>query len=151
MNPALASLISVLEASARFKYLLVFLITIVEGPAIMVFSGFLAKVGFLYWLPAYLALMAGDLAGDVAWYLAGRRWGMKFVDRFGRYFSLDRYSVEKVNEKFHNYKNSILLISKLTMGFGFAIVTLFGAGMAKIPFKRFLLINFLGQSFGPHS
>ena len=35
----------------------------------------------------------------------------------------------------------------MTMGLGFALVTLVTAGIVKIPFKRYFMLNFLGQFF----
>jgi membrane protein DedA with SNARE-associated domain len=53
---------------------------------------------------------------------------------------------EKFKMLFHKYKVKILLISKITIGFGgMALVTLTAAGAAKIPFKKYMIINIMGE------
>jgi membrane-associated protein len=68
----------------------------------------------------------------------------KFADRWGKYFSITPESLEKLEVLFHNHQSKILFISKITMGFGFALATLIAAGMAKVPLKKYALFNFLG-------
>jgi membrane protein DedA with SNARE-associated domain len=128
-------------------YGLIVIVTCVEGPIVSLICGFLLKAGVLYLIPAYLCLMAGDLAGDVIWYTLGYRFGYPFVKRLGKYFSLDIKKVETVQKMFNRYHNSILFISKLTTGLGFATVVLFTAGLSKVPFRRYMTLNAGGQIF----
>jgi membrane protein DedA with SNARE-associated domain len=128
-------------------YGLIIVLTCIEGPIISLVCGFLLKVGALYFIPAYLCLMAGDLAGDIIWYTIGHRWGYPFIYRFGRYFSLDIKKVETVQKVFRRYHDSILFISKLTTGLGFAPVILFTAGLSEVSFRRYMALNAAGQIF----
>jgi len=116
-----------------------------EGPILSIIGGILLKMGYFSLIPLYGALMLGDLLGDTVWYLIGFRFGHGFIKRFGKYFNATEERVAKVEKIFHRYKNSILFISKISNGLGFAIVTLLTAGMVKIPFKRYLLVNLSGQ------
>jgi membrane protein DedA with SNARE-associated domain len=129
----------------QYKYALVIPLTIVEGPLIMMMSGLLLKLGYFNFWPLYISLMVGDLIGDIFWYSLGRFWGHRFVRRFGKYFSITESHIATLERVFHKYHNAILVISKITMGLGFAVVTLFTAGLVKIPFKKYLWLNFLGQ------
>jgi membrane protein DedA with SNARE-associated domain len=126
-------------------YAAIVLICFVEGPILTVLSGILIKVGGLPLIPLYLALMLGDLIGDVVWYWIGRKAGHPFVRRFGKYFSIEEAEIAAVTKIFHKYHEWILIISKVTMGLGFAIVTLFTAGMVRISFKKYFIINAIGQ------
>lgn len=126
-------------------YILIVALAYAEGPIISMISGFLLKLGYLKLLPIYVAIMLGDLIGDVFWYWIGRRFGYQFVDKFGKYFAIDRDSIGKVEKIFHKYKNSILLFSKMTNGLGFSLVTIITAGMIRIPFSRFITLNIIGQ------
>ena len=45
---------------------------------------------------------------------------------------------------FRRHDTKILFISKITMGFGFAIATIMAAGASKVPFRKFLIFNLLG-------
>ncbi len=142
MSAFLNPLISWLEPS---KYFLIFLGVILEGPVIMMSCGFLLKLGYVSFIPTYFALMAGDLVADAGWYGVGYFFGNRFVQKFGKFFGITDENIEKVKGIFHRRKNSILFISKITMGFGFSLVTLIVAGLVKIPFKRYLAINIIGQ------
>ena len=51
--------------------------------------------------------------------------------------------LEKVEGKFHEHHLRILVVSKLTMGFGFATAILATAGMLRVSFVRYLTINIL--------
>lgn len=116
-----------------------------EGPVLALLCGLILRMGILAIIPTYVALMLGDLIGDMVWYWIGRRFGHRFVKRYGRYFDVDEAGVAAVEKIYHRHSSLILMLSKLTMGFGFAIVTLVTAGMVKIPFRRYVALNLIGQ------
>ncbi len=116
-----------------------------EGPILSIIGGILLRMGYFSFFPLYGALMLGDLLGDTIWYYIGFRFGHGFVKRFGKYFSITEERIAKVEKIFHRYKSSILFISKISNGLGFALVTLITAGLVKIPFRRYMMINLSGQ------
>jgi membrane protein DedA with SNARE-associated domain len=126
------------------RYALVFIGCIVEGPVVMVASGFLYRLGQFEILPLYFTLMSGDLVADVAWYAVGRFGARKLINRYGKFFNITPEIITKIEKRFRAYQDRILFISKITMGFGFALATLIVAGMLHVPFKRYVLLNFLG-------
>lgn len=128
-----------------YKYIILLPLATLEGPFVMMFSGSLIKLEYLSFWPAFVILMCGDLLADIWWYWVGRTWGERFIRRFGKFFGITMAEVEKVKTIFHLRKNTILFVSKVTMGFGFAIAVLLTAGMVRIPFKTYLLMNGLGQ------
>jgi membrane protein DedA with SNARE-associated domain len=128
-----------------YRYIIVYPLAIAEGPVLMMISGFLVHTGFFDFWPVYFLLMAGDLTGDVAWYLVGRHGARPLIERYGRFLSLTQKNVEKAETMFHEHQTKILFISKITMGFGFALATLIAAGAARVPFKKYFAINFFGQ------
>jgi len=134
----------ILDGVSYYRYVLAFFLAIVEGPMVMVASGILLKLGLFYFWPIYLALMLGDFAADLLWYAIGYHGARKFVDRWGHYFSLTPKVIARLERLFKNHHDKILFISKITMGFGFALATLIAAGMAKVPFKKYALYNLLG-------
>lgn len=129
----------------NYKYPLLLLVAIIEGPIISIFCGFLLRLGELSFWPTYLVLILADLIGDVVLYSAGYFWGQGFINRFGRFFGITEGRIEAVKKIFHKHKNKILFISKVTMGLGFGVITLITAGLVKIPFKRYMTINMTGQ------
>ncbi len=135
----------ILPLLIRYKYPLIIPLAFVEGPIIMMMCGFLIKLGYMSFLPAYFVLMAGDLLGDIFWYSLGFFYGEAVVRKFGRFLSIEEKEVATVKRIFHQHHTTILLVSKITMGFGFALVTLITAGIVKIPFRRYLAFNFFGQ------
>ena len=128
-----------------YRYILIVPLTIVEGPIVMVLCGFLYRLGSFDLLPLYASLIIADLIGDVGWYCIGRFWGIHFVTKYGKFFGVTEKTLAKTTALFHKYHNRILFISKITMGFGFAVVTLVTAGIAKVPFKKYLIFNVSGQ------
>ncbi len=127
-----------------YKYFIAFPLAIIEGPIVMVACGFLLRLGTFSFWPIYLVLMLGDLVADIVWYFVGFYGARKFVDRWGKYFSITEESVERLEKLFENHQNKILFLSKITMGFGFALATLIAAGMARVPLKKYIIFNFLG-------
>ena len=111
----------------------------------MTFCGFLLKLGYLNFWPLYGVLMAGDLTGDIFWYGVGYFYARPFTRRFGRFFGLTEALLVKAESAFEKHDQNILFFSKITMGFGFALVTLMAAGMARVPLKKFMIVNALGQ------
>lgn len=134
----------VLDLVLQYRYFLIIPVTIVEGPLIMLMCGFLLRLDAFALIPVYISLVIGDILGDIMWYAVGYFWGPGFIRRFGKYVSLSEESVDTVKHIFHKYHSSILIVSKVTMGFGFALVTLFTAGLIKIPFGKYLLLNTVG-------
>ncbi len=128
-----------------YRYPIAYPLAIAEGPILMMVSGFLVRTGFFEFWPIYFILMAGDLTGDVFWYKLGEHGARTLIDKYGRFLNLTTRNVERAERFFHDHQGKILFISKITMGFGFALATLVAAGAARIPFKKYMFINFLGQ------
>jgi membrane protein DedA with SNARE-associated domain len=128
-----------------YRYLVIVPGAIIEGPILSIICGLLIRLDLLGLIPTYLLLMLGDLIGDVIWYSAGFHWGKALVIRFGKYFSVTEKSLMIIEKLFHKYHFSILIISKLLMGFGFPGAVLATAGIVKLPFKKFILYNAIGQ------
>lgn len=126
-------------------YIFVVFFAFAEGPFLSMIFGVLIKLSYFSFTPIYLALMLGDLIGDIFWYGIGYYYGYRFIKRFGKYFNITEGNIERIKVIFHKHKDPILFISKITNGFGFALATLMTAGMAKIPFRRYLAINVIGQ------
>jgi membrane protein DedA with SNARE-associated domain len=133
-----------IELIETYKYFILFPLAFVEGPFVMMISGLLVRLGYLNFFAAYALLMTGDWCADMGWYGLGYKFGMPFVKKFGKYFDITEHNIEKVKKIFTKYDSMIIFVSKITMGMGFALVTLVTAGLVKIPFKRFTFWNGLG-------
>ena len=140
-------LIHITNAHPILTYGIIIFVAFVEGPLLGMICGLLIRLGDFHFIPIYFALMAGDLIGDTFWYIIGYHFAGPFLSRFGEYFSITEEGVAAVEKIFHKHQDWILLLSKVTMGLGFALVTLVTAGIVKIPFKRYIFLNFIGQFF----
>lgn len=139
--PFIPSFIAFLESS---KYFLIFAGSYIEGSAVMMTTGLLWHLGTVEFWPAYIALLLGDVLSDTMWYFIGYHGARRFFARWGHWFGMTPDVIEKVERRFHHYHLRILIISKLTMGFGLAVPVLTVAGMLRVPFSRYLIINLLG-------
>lgn len=140
-----AWLISIYVSHHYLIYFVIMTIGFFEGPFLSMLCGVILAAGYLFFWPTYLALMAGDLLGDILWYFIGFRYGEKFVKKFGKYFEITDEHITKIKNVFHKRKYPILLFSKTTNGLGFALAILFTAGMSKIPFPKYMATNVIGQ------
>jgi membrane protein DedA with SNARE-associated domain len=132
-------------AVGYFKYALIFVGSIIEGPILTVAVGFLLRSELFDLLPLFLALALGDLVGDTVWYWIGRRFAGPVLEKHGRFLTLTPEMYEKIKAKFHRHHSLILFTSKLTMGFGMALAMLMTAGASKIPFRSYIFWNALGE------
>lgn len=142
---ALPVIAQALDSVGYFKYLLIFIGGIIEGPVLTVATGFLLRSDLFDLLPLFLALALGDLVGDAIWYYVGRYFAGPVLERHGRFLTLTPEAYEKIKARFHRHHSLLLLGSKLTMGFGMALAMLMTAGASKIPFRSYIFWNALGE------
>lgn len=138
--PMLDQVLQFIEAS---KYVLLFLGSYFEGSAAMMAGGLLYRLGHVAFLPMYIALFMGDLLSDTMWYFIGYFGARKFLLKYGRFVNITPNILDKAEGKFKEHHLRILVISKLTMGFGFATAILATAGIMRVSLVRFLTINIL--------
>ena len=139
--------IEISQLIMQYRYVAMVPGALVFGPAISIVAGFLVRLGYIELIPAALALAAGELTGDIVWYWLGKRWGEPFALRYGRYVGISASSLSSVKTMYDRYHDIILFISKITSGFGFAPAVLFAAGIARVPFRRYMIFNMAGQVF----
>ncbi len=134
-----------LTLAGYFKYPLIFVGAIVEGPILTVASGFLLHQKVFDLVIVYILLVTGDLVGDIAWYYIGYFLAEPVLRRHGKFLSLTPELFEKIKSIFQRKHSIILFVSKITMGFGMALGTLMTAGAARIPLRLFIFYNALGE------
>lgn len=130
---------------SSFRYIVLFVGVLFEGPVVMVMAGFLVKTGFFALVPTYFLLVAGDLVGDVVWYAVGYFGADTFVRKYGKFFSLTPDGIEGAKAAYRRHDTSILFISKITMGLGLAVPVLVSAGLSRVSFRKYLALNTLGE------
>jgi membrane-associated protein len=125
----------------RYKYFVIFPIAVIEGPIITIICGFLASLGFLNLLAAYVLIVTGDLTGDTLYYLIGKFGREKFLKKFGHFIGLTLERVEKLEKHFEAHPKKTFAFGKIMHGPGTTVLV--AAGLAKVPYRTFLLGNIL--------
>jgi membrane protein DedA with SNARE-associated domain len=110
---------------------------------IMPFSGYLVSQGrFTLW-GVSLAGALGCTLGSAAAYAAGAYGGRPFILKYGRYFLVTAHEVDRADRWFACYGMAATFISRLL-----PVIRTFislPAGIARVPFTRFLIYAFLGS------
>lgn len=137
-----AGALAILEAS---RYAVLFVGCFIEGPIVMMTGGFLARLGVVAFFLAYGVLVAADWCSDIFLYGVGYVGARAFLERWGRLFGISKETLARAEMRFKEHHTTILIISKLTMGFGISTATLLTAGMLRISLLRYAVIQFLGS------
>jgi membrane protein DedA with SNARE-associated domain len=124
-----------------YSYLVLFPLVVIEGPIVTIIAGFLVSVGFMDFIPTYLTIISGDVAGDILYYSAGRWWLKSVLSKVFSFFKVDKNKVLKLETTIKKHKGKVLFFGKLSHAIGGLI--LFAAGIAKIPFNEFVGFNLL--------
>jgi membrane protein DedA with SNARE-associated domain len=134
-----------LSFTATFKYPLVFVAAVLEGPIVMIACGFLLRLGFFSFPWLFITIFAGEMIGDLGWYYLGRWFANPILRKWGKFIGVTPDQFEKVKAAFLRHPRKILILSKMTMGLGFAVGVLMVAGSVRTKLKTFYFINGLGE------
>lgn len=124
-----------------YSYLILFPLVLIEGPIVTVIAGFLVSIEFMSFVPAYLTVVFGDLAGDFLYYSFGRWWFNRFIHGILKFIKIDVNKIHKLKNVITKHKGKVLFFGKLSHAIGAPILV--AAGLAEIPIKDFLWFNFL--------
>jgi membrane protein DedA with SNARE-associated domain len=130
-----------------YRYFAIFPLAVLEGPIVSVFCGFLLHFNYFDFWPLYLVLVLGDLVGDIIWYGIGYFGAKPLIHRYGHMVNLTEENMARIEKVFKRHQNKTILFSKMSMGMGFALVTLTTAGAIRIPFLNYVALNTLGGFF----
>ncbi|TSC90975.1 MAG: hypothetical protein CEN90_702 [Parcubacteria group bacterium Licking1014_17] len=138
MNFSVDEILSLLLA---YRYLILFPIVVVEGPIVTVITGFFVSLGHLNAYLAYLVIVVADTTGDALHYLLGRTSRHRYASKIMGFLGINQKRLEHVELHFERHPIKTLLLGKITHGIGG--IPLVAAGVAKMPFWRFIKINIL--------
>lgn len=116
---------------ARFGYPAVFLGTFLEGETFILIGGFLAHLGYLRFVPVVSMAAAGAFAGDVFYFLLGRRHGRAFMKRSRRASQFLPW-LERFMRRYH-----VFWIFGIRYLYGMRWLAAALAGSSRIPLLRF--------------
>lgn len=110
---------------------------------IMPFSGYLVHTGRF---DLHLASISGALGcaiGSAIAYYAGMYGGRPFLERYGRYVLIRKRDIDRADQWFAKYGESIVFVSRLLPVIRTFIS--FPAGVSRMHFGRFLVYSFVGS------
>ncbi|KKQ28057.1 MAG: hypothetical protein US42_C0002G0012 [Candidatus Magasanikbacteria bacterium GW2011_GWC2_37_14] len=124
-----------------YRYLLVFIFVIIEGPLITMFVGFLLAHDLFNWLLAFVIIIAAEMVSDSLYYLAGYWGGKKLAEKYANFTKLSEKRLNFLKHIFHNHPRKTLIIGKITHMAGVPI--LIAAGIIKINWWLFFLYDLM--------
>jgi membrane-associated protein len=134
---------NILTLLEHYKYFVIFPIAVVEGPIIIIISGFLVYLGYLNAVIAYVLLVVADTIGDSLYYLIGKYWGRSnFIKKIGRYVGYNQKSEELLETHFRKHTLKTILLAKFSHGLGGSVQV--AAGIARIRYLEFIELNLIG-------
>ena len=121
----------------KYRYFILFPLSIIEGPILTVIAGFLVTMGYFNPFVVYPIVVIGDMLGDSLFYVIGRWSSGPFMRRFGPKIKMTPKRTEQVRNYFHKNHKKALIFSKLVHGVGSAGLLI--AGGLKVPWRRFVI------------
>ncbi len=137
----------------EFTYLGIFLILFLAGLGVpipeevpVLASGVLAHEGVVRWWLTLPVCVLGVLSGDVALYWVGRHWGERVLAWRIVRFVLSREREEALKAAYRRHGVKIVFTARHVMGLRAA--AFLTAGIARVPFGRFLAVDAAGALLG---
>lgn len=94
-------------------YSLMFVLMLIEGPAVTAAGAFTAVLGYFNIWIVFLLSILGNLIPDVIYYLIGF-WGReKLIDKYGRYFRIKPEMIAYLEKLIHKNLAKALIVIKL--------------------------------------
>lgn len=130
----------------RFTYPGIFLVLFVAGlgapipeEAPILAAGILASQNVIRWWLGLAVCFVGVLSGDIVLYWLGHRWGEHILDWRVTRFVLTPEREKTVKEAYHRHGVKIVFTARFVVGFRAA--AFLTAGIVRIPFWKFLLVD----------
>jgi membrane protein DedA with SNARE-associated domain len=132
----------ILELMTQYGYAILFPVSILEGPIVATLAGFLVSLGKLDPFIVFGILLCGDIVGDTIYYFLGRVFRREKVPRWLSFLGITEHNVHIFESYFKKHDWKIILLAK-TQAVGSVI--LFTAGFARMPYRKFILLNIAGS------
>ena len=137
----------------RFTYAGIFLVLFVAGlgapipeEAPILAAGILASQQIIKWWLALAVCFVGVLSGDVVLYWVGHHWGEHIMDWRITRFVLTPEREKTVVQAYHRHGVKIVFTARFVAGFRAA--AFLTAGIVRIPFWKFLLVDAIAAIVG---
>jgi len=131
-------------------YLGIFLLAFIEiiypaipGELVLPFVGFLVAENKLSFIPSVLVATLGNVLGMLVIYLLSMGLGRPFVEKFGKYFLLDKRHLEMSEEFFNKYGDITVLFGRMLPAYRELISV--PAGLGRMNISKFILFTSIGS------
>lgn len=139
----------ILDLFTTYGYVIVFFGVMLEnvglpvpGETILLAAGFFASQHHFNLPAVILTAMTGAILGDNLGYLAGRRLGRAFINRYGRYVLLTPARIKACEDYFHSHGDKTILVARFITGL--RVFAAFFAGMSYMRWRTFFAYNAAG-------
>ena len=105
-------------------------------------GGFFVSLGIIRFYPTLAIGFLGILAGDLAIYAIGKKWGQDFLNHHHFRKVLTEKRLERGRQFYRDHGNKTVFIARFISGL--RVAAFFAAGTMGIKFRKFLLHDFLG-------
>ncbi|MSU44714.1 hypothetical protein EXS45_00825 [Candidatus Nomurabacteria bacterium] len=122
-----------IELLLTYKYFIMILLAIVEGPIISVICGFFTTLGIFNIFLVFVVMVLGDIIGDAIFYFIGYS-----GERFLPYFKITDEKLEKAKNYYKNNYKKAIIVSKLVYSIG--SLGLVGAGASRVSYLKYFKI-----------
>ncbi len=131
-------------------YLGIFLLAFLEiiyppipGELVLPFVGFLVAEGKLNYILSVLMATLGNVLGMFFIYLLSMILGRPFIEKYGKYFLMDRRHLEMSEELFDKYGEITVLFGRMLPAYRELVSV--PAGLGRMKLMKFLIFTFIGS------
>jgi membrane protein DedA with SNARE-associated domain len=125
---------------AEYRYWAIFALAFAEGPVVSIVLGFLVSLGTFELAPTVLALVAGDLIPDTAYYYFGRLGnGSKLFKHYSKKPGFVSNNMEMFRGLWQHHPQKTMFLAKLA--YGLSTPFLISAGLVHMKLRRFLRLS----------
>ena len=140
MSFSISEIFIILE---QYKYWVIFPVVILEGPIIIIISGFLISLGVLQPITAFIVIVLADTTGDSISYSIGKLWRRSIrVKKYASFLGYSEKSEQFLESHFARHKIKTFLVAKFSYGIGRSIQI--ASGIAGVKYFEYLWINCIG-------
>jgi membrane protein DedA with SNARE-associated domain len=122
------------------SYLVTFAWTFFEGETFVIFAGFAAAQGLLFWPFVVIAAALGSFAGDQTYFWIGRHFGVRLLARQ----PLWRERVDRALSWLDRWDAGFILTFRFI--YGVRNFSSFALGVSRVHWRRFMILNFIAAA-----
>ena len=126
-------------------YIPIFILSILQGPAIAFLSGVTISYGLATFSIALIILVVSEILNDTVWYFIGYQSARTGIKWLGNYLGITEENISSKTSLLRKRRGWVFFITGFLFGLGEALMTRVTAGIVKIPFGRYTFINTVFQ------